>query len=203
MEAEVLTRALRVDSVRAASVFTDPKRRRILVQFLGRERSLGEAAADLGMKLNLLSYHVAALVRLGLLKIVRKQERAGRPIRFYRTVADAFLIPAAAIRRTVGEALALELRSALDRAGLVAGESDMLLFADSDGKPRISRHGGEAGSEASEYWRLLSLNRREAGQLGEALKALLRGYEDRAAPRARKGAATYLVHVAVAPRPGN
>src|SRR5688500_17585725 len=102
MEGDRRSRAFRIGSPDAAAVFLDPKRRRILVQFLGRERSMADVGRALAMPLNRLTHHVGTFLRLGLLMVVREQARAGRPIRFYRAVADSFLVPGALMRERAG-----------------------------------------------------------------------------------------------------
>jgi predicted ArsR family transcriptional regulator len=194
----ILSSLLRIEAPDQVAVFLDARRRRILLAFLGRERSLTQGAEALGMSLNLLAYHVGRLRRLGLLKVVREQKRAGRPILFYRASADSFLIPAAAMGRRVGDGLTTELRAALDRADSLSGASDMLVVIDEAGEPRLERRGATVDADACEYWRVLSLGQDEARMLNRELRALLRRYGG--APG--RGKATYLAHVALAPRGG-
>ncbi len=196
MEEPSLSRALRLDAPDRAAALVDPVRRRILTAFMGRERSLSEAAEALAMPLNRLAYHVGALLRLGLVGIVRERKRAGRPIRFYRAVADAFLVPAAATGRRPGAGLSAEMRAAIDQAELLAGASDMIVALDAGGRPIMTRHGAEAATDACEYWRVLALTRSEAQALAAELGALLRRYEGKPG----KGKRTYLAHGALAPR---
>jgi len=196
MEDAFLTRPLRIEAPDQVAVFLDAKRRRILLSFMGRERSLTEAAAALAMPLNGLAYHVGRLLRFGLLSVVREQKRAGRPIRFYRAAADSFLIPASAMGRRVGDGLTAELRTAIERAGSLSGSSDMLVVLDEAGKPRLERRGGTVDAEACEYWRVLALDRDQARLLTRDFRALLRRYEG--APG--RGKKVYLAHVALAQR---
>jgi len=196
MDDAILTRPMRIEAPEQVAVFLDAKRRRILLAFFGRERSLTEAASTLSMSLNLLSYHVGRLTALGLLAIVREQKRTGRPIRFYRAAADAFLIPAAAMGRRVGDGLTAELRTALDRADTLSGASDMLVVQDEAGLPRLERRGGNVDADACEYWRVLNLSAGEARMLTRELRALLRRYGGAPA----RGKSAYLAHVALAPR---
>jgi DNA-binding transcriptional ArsR family regulator len=196
MEEPSLSRALRLDAPDRAAALVDPVRRRILTAFIGRERSLSEAAGALAMPLNRLAYHVGALVRLGLVRVEREQKRAGRPIRFYRAVADHFLVPAAALPRRPGAGLAAELRAALDGADQLAGGNDMVLTIDGGGRPIMTRHGAETAADACEYWRVLTLSLSEAQALAAELGALLRRYGSKPG----KGKRTYLAHAALAPR---
>lgn len=196
MEQPSLSRALRLDEPDRAAALVDPVRRRILTAFIGRERSLSEAAGALAMPLNRLAYHVGALLRLGLVRVEREQKRAGRPIRLYRAVADAFLVPATAIARRPGAGLAAELRAALDRTEQLAGGSDMIVALDAVGRPVMRRHGAELAADACEYWRVLQLSRSEARAVAAELGALLRRYESKPGKRKRP----YLLHAALAPR---
>src|SRR5688572_16669477 len=173
MKEQSLTSPMHIDAPDRAAAFADPRRRRILTAFMGREQSLSEAAAALAMPLNLLAYHVGALLRLQLLRVTREQKRAGRPIRFYRAVADRFLVPAAAMPRPAGAGLATEMRNALERAGQLAGTSDMLLAVDPEGRAIMTRHAAAAATDACEYWRVLTLSRTEARALAAELGALL------------------------------
>ena len=196
MEEPSLSSALRVEAPDRAAALVDPARRRILTAFMGRERSLSEAAGTLAMPLNRLAYHVGALLRLRLLRVTREQKRAGRPIRYYRAVADRFLVPAAAMGRRPGAGLSAELRVALDQAEQLAGSSDMLLEIGASGRPTMTRHGAAAATDACEYWRVLTLSRSEARAVAAELGALLRKYESKPG----KGKRAYLAHGALAPR---
>lgn len=196
MDEPKLSSVMRVEAAEMAAVFLDPRRRRILTAFMGRESSLTEAAERLAMPLNGLAYHVGRLLELGLLRVAREQKRAGRPIRHYRAAADAFLIPAAAMGRGVGDGLTAELRAALDRAEPLAGASDLLVSLDEAGRPKLQRRGGTIDADACEYWRVLALSAAEARQLNRELRTLLRRYEGAPGP----GKAFYLAHAALAPR---
>lgn len=198
MEEQILTSTLRIEAPDQVAVFLDPRRRRILITFLGREASLTEAAERLAFPLNRLAYHVGRLIELGLLRVVREQKRAGRPIRYYRAAADSFLIPAAAMGRRVGDGLTAELRAALDRAELLSGASDLLISLDEAGRPRLQRRGGNVDADACDYWRVLSLSAAEARQLSGELRTLLRRYEGSPG----RGKRAYLAHAALAPRGG-
>lgn len=186
---------MRIDSPDQAAVFVNPAKRRILVAFMARERSLSDVAGVLNMPMNRLSYHVSCFLRLGLLSVVREQKRAGRPIRYYRAVADSVLVSAEAMRGRPGDALAAELRPSLAKADRLAGHEDLLLSVDAEGKARLARS-GSIKSDACEYWRVLHLSKSDAHRLAGELAAVLQSYEN--VPG--KGRAAYLAHVAMAPR---
>ncbi|PYE53193.1 hypothetical protein DES52_110177 [Deinococcus yavapaiensis KR-236] len=82
-----------VKDANAARVLADPDARRFLEPFLGRERSARDAAHDLGENLDRVLARVRRFLRVGLLCITRQEPRAGRAVKFYRTVADGFFIP--------------------------------------------------------------------------------------------------------------
>lgn len=82
-----------VQDPNAARALADPDTRRYLEPFLGRERSVRDAARDLNSHLNPVLMRVRRFVRLGLLTITREEPRGGRPVKYYRAVADGFFIP--------------------------------------------------------------------------------------------------------------
>jgi len=76
-----------------ARLLTDPNARNLLAPFIGAERSLTQAAQEVGCSLQRLAYRVQQFQDAGLLREVRQQRRSGRPVRFYRAVADGFHVP--------------------------------------------------------------------------------------------------------------
>src|SRR5437879_9706366 len=70
----------------------DLSARQFLVPYLGRERSISQAASELGVSLSRMGYQTARLKETGLVVETRTQSRAGRPVRFYRSTADEYLI---------------------------------------------------------------------------------------------------------------
>src|SRR4051812_40758344 len=85
---------LEIKDARTAAVFANRRRVGILLALAGQERSLSELAAFTGERMSLLLHHVRALQAAGLVQVAREQARAGRPIRFYRAIAEAFFVPA-------------------------------------------------------------------------------------------------------------
>ena len=86
-------RWLRLENRDAARIVTDPAARRFLLPFIGRERTVGNVAAELEVDTSSMLYRVRQFVRLGLVEEVRLESRRGRPIRHYRSVADGFFAP--------------------------------------------------------------------------------------------------------------
>ena len=112
-------------------VLADPLRIRIL-ELLCEERTTKQVAGILGQPPTRLYHHVAALERVGLIRLARTQQRRGAQEKYYLAVAKAFSAdprlfssgPAAKVREaTQGmaarllESTSAELRALLERAG--------------------------------------------------------------------------------------
>lgn len=82
-----------VTDPRAATLLSDPDWVPWIEPFLGRTRSITEAAEELGRPLDAVRYRVRRLHEVGVLEVVGQRKRSGRPIRLYRTVADGFVVP--------------------------------------------------------------------------------------------------------------
>ena len=79
-----------------ARFLTDPTKKTFFLPFLARERRIAEAAAEVDCSLNRMLYQVRTLLACGLLQVLREEPRAGRPVRVYRSVHDAYFVPFAA-----------------------------------------------------------------------------------------------------------
>jgi hypothetical protein len=66
---------------------------RFFEPFIAQERTVSQAAGDLGCTPDEMLYRVRSFMDAGLLRIARHERRKGRPIKHYRSVADAFFIP--------------------------------------------------------------------------------------------------------------
>ena len=66
---------------------------RRLAPFMRCEQTLGSAAAELEMPASSLAYWVGRFQKAGLIAIVRREPRAGKPIPVYRAIADEFQVP--------------------------------------------------------------------------------------------------------------
>ncbi|AAF11855.1 helix-turn-helix domain-containing protein [Deinococcus radiodurans] len=88
-ECECLT----VTDARQAAAMIHPEFSPLMDALTGREASVGALARELDWPLDTAHYRVKKLLRLGLLRVVREEKRAGRPVKVYRAVADAFFLP--------------------------------------------------------------------------------------------------------------
>jgi DNA-binding transcriptional ArsR family regulator len=184
-----------VSDARTASVFSSMRQRRLLLELVARESSLQEIAHKVQLPLNLVHYHMARMLELGLVEVTREQPRSGRVIKHYRASARSFFVPAHLISRSPGKELATELRASLDvhhdpREGT-------LYFIDDELSPRMRRMQNPTSvPDAIEHWHQLVLTKDEARLLANELKALLTRFEGRTSGRAR----SYLAYCALAPR---
>ena len=77
---------------------------------------MSEVAAELQVNMSSVLYRVRQFIRLGLLEETRIEPRKGRPVRFYRSVADGFFAPFAATPLVTQEALSPHAFGAFQRA---------------------------------------------------------------------------------------
>jgi hypothetical protein len=76
-----------------ATLLTDDELRVFLLPFLGRVRSVSQAAMELDVKVNAMLYRVQKMLACGLLELDHLEARGGRPIQHYRAVADVLFVP--------------------------------------------------------------------------------------------------------------
>ncbi len=95
---------------------TDVQARRFLAPFIGQERTVSEVAAELHVHMSSVLYRVRQFIRLGLVEEPRLGPRKGRPIKYYRSVADSFFVPFQATPLEAQEALSPHAFSEFQRA---------------------------------------------------------------------------------------
>lgn len=93
MEHDHASSTLVVTEPDVAAVLASPDHLRFLAPFVGQERTLSDVARELGVPLSTLYRRVQRYVRLGLLRVVREEARAGRARKHYRSTRDAFFVP--------------------------------------------------------------------------------------------------------------
>lgn len=99
-----------VDDEKVADTLTSPDKYFYLLPFMRCERTLTEAAHDLGMKANRLFYQVKRLEKLGLIYVVRTDKRKGRASKVYRAAARRFIIPFTRTSAETMEAIMYRMR---------------------------------------------------------------------------------------------
>ena len=83
----------RVTDPRQAHLLTEPRSKDFFKPFLARERSVKEAADLLGCSLNTMLYRVGVMLDAGLIEVVQTRARAGRTVKVYRSVHEAYFVP--------------------------------------------------------------------------------------------------------------
>lgn len=92
----------RIENVRAAHVLAYRGAARFLEPLFGREQSLSDAATELGMSVKALYPKVKKLETLELVRVVRSEPGAGKAVKYYRSSADDFFVPAYVLPVEVG-----------------------------------------------------------------------------------------------------
>ena len=138
---------VRLSNPEAARLVLDEKAQRLLRPFLGQDNTATVAAATVGVSLSLMAYWLGRFQTLGLVELVRLESRAGRPVKVYRTTADAFvapfeLLPSATLMEffgSFGEVQQRRFVRALGRVSEAMAASDwgLRLSRRDDGKVRI------------------------------------------------------------------
>ncbi len=85
-----------VENPKQAELLSDTGSFRYFKPFLAKERTVSQAAAEVGCNLDTMLYRVKIFLAAGLLQVTRLEPRAGRPVKHYRSVEDAYLIPLSA-----------------------------------------------------------------------------------------------------------
>jgi hypothetical protein len=83
----------RLEDIRACAFISDRAQRHWLTPFIDQERSVGDAARVSKVDATAMYKRVQRMLGLGLLRETRSEARAGKPIRYYRSVARTFFIP--------------------------------------------------------------------------------------------------------------
>jgi DNA-binding transcriptional ArsR family regulator len=176
---------LTIESKKAAAALEHPRSRQIILDMVPGARSLQELADATGLSLSLLHYHVKRLQRFGLIRVVRKDKRAGRSVNRYRAVARRFLVPGDLATHGGGAALLRELRAGLDRARARGDNADVVYFVDAAGVPRMLRRPLETKRSAFEVWFALFLTPHDIKALSGELRAMFGRYSQRSSTAAQ------------------
>jgi len=83
----------RVQDEQQAKILSDTKAFGYFRPFLAQTSTVSQAAEKVACNLDTMLYRVKTFLKAGLLEVVRIEKRAGRPIKHYRSVYDAYFIP--------------------------------------------------------------------------------------------------------------
>lgn len=188
---------MRVSNRLQAAALESPLRARLLMACTAEERSLSDLQRLSRQSLPKLHYHVTRLLDAGLLRVSREQARGGRPIRFFRAVAQSFLVPQEFLGELPGEAMAAELRNLLQMS---RGDVSLRYVSECGGALRMTLVRDDVGAspKATELWQVFKLSRQQRDALARELKDLFQRYA-----KAEGGGESFLAHAAFAPRQKN
>jgi predicted transcriptional regulator len=206
-------RWITVSDPKAAKFLSSPEKAYFLYPFIGQERSVADVAKHYSLATNTVLYRVQTLVRLGLIRQTRIESRRGRPVRYYRAVADALFVP---LKRTQLHDLAAMIdawsqslqplyaesiaRTLLDRGGdwgvRISREGNgQLLVAPAQRPDYFYDYFNEDAPAILEGWFDFWLDPADAKALQQDLMALYFKYYG------RKGATRYLLRAGLTPLP--
>ena len=81
-----------IDRLEQARIMAHPLRMRLLEAFCREPMTTMQAAVALGLPPTKLYHHVAALERVGLVRLVRTRKKRGTTEKYYQTVAHRFVV---------------------------------------------------------------------------------------------------------------
>ena len=150
--------AHRVDDPVAARLLTNEGFRTVLDTFIGRERSVAEAAHELRLGLDATLYRVRRLHRAGLLELRGMRPRGGRPVKLYRAVHEAWFVPFESLPHADLEETFLELHVAharvIAKAAARAGALGVVRL-----RHRVQRRGAPVDARRADRRRLRARRR--------------------------------------------
>jgi hypothetical protein len=199
MKASDQSRARRVTTRAEIAALDHPMRSRLLMACVRHERNLTELARELDQPLGKLHYHMGRLTGSGLLAVGRIEQRPGRPIRYYRAVAKAFLISLADVREPMADKWARELRQSLTQQ-YTRRNLSLLYDLNEAGRYRVRLIDSDGRGQASrnfEAWKVVRLTNQQRRSLADELRALISRYD---AMGEGSGRETFIVHAAFAPK---
>jgi hypothetical protein len=177
-----------------AAALENRLRARLLMACATTDRSLSDLERQTGQPLSKLHYHVGRLLAAKLLRVSREQARAGRPIRFFRAVAETFIVPQELLGDPPGDGLTAELRGLLQ---MNRGEVALRYAPDAQGNFTVKLVREESGHapKAIELWRVFKLSRDQRDALAREMLELFERYS-----KIEGGSEIILAHAAFAPR---
>jgi hypothetical protein len=202
-----------IEQQKAAQLLVDMAQLKMVLPFMGCEKSISEAARETGLAVDAMTYRVKRLLSLGIVHEARKQPRKGRAVTHYQA-APAFFIPVTVIPHETIEQLLQKTDAVMYRRiaramvrELYTAPTDhwgVLVERGPDGMPSLGLVPGSGGWRFDQLlagdapallssWMPLRLNFADAKELQRELFALLGRYAD------REGAQTYLLGLAFAP----
>lgn len=201
-----------VSDAARARLLLDARSRAQLAPFLGRPRSVSEAARDVGAKPNTVLRRVQRFLDAGLIDVAEIVARRGRPMRRYQAIADVFFVPfeasdaedlEAALADREAWVTALLRRSVVRARREAIGTWGTRIYRDARGRVQVqmavrpdvdAQPPGPDGPAVLSAWRdAIELDYPDAKALQRELFDLLERYQR------KRGAQRYVVHLGLAP----
>ena len=181
-----------------AAVFDHPQRWQILLACAPDELSLSQLRQRFGLSLSKLHYHVGRLLSSGLLEVSRAEPRRGRAVRYYRAIAESFVVPQEFLAALPRDRLERDMREAFRDAALRSDRA-IVYSAAMEGRPRVRiREDPDAPrqSPALDLWKIAQLSRAQRVELARELQAVAARY---GSPSEAASGEAVLIHLAFVP----
>jgi hypothetical protein len=104
----------RVTDEAAAAFLVQDANRRFLRPFLEKATSVSEAAEELGETVESVYYRVRRMLELGIVEVTREEPRAGRPVKYYRSVGQGLFVPFAVTGAATIEEITMASNAQID-----------------------------------------------------------------------------------------
>ena len=178
------------------AVFRDPFTRRLLLHCIAEARTASSLREEMESSMNRTHYALRKLLAIGLIIIEREASRAGRAIKYYRAIADCFVISSDRLG-LANSSLWNELQSNLEKHQ--SEWPDTVAFGtNQEGKPSQRRIASEKRDQkATEMWEISYLTTAQAKQLEADLRAVLAPYRNSTKNNRNS---QWLIHTAICKR---
>lgn len=211
MKPQNSTSTIIIENSDVAEFLLNHATQKLLHPFLGREESLSQAAEALGMSISALLYRVQKLQTWEIIRVVRREPRAGRATKIYTTTSDSYFIPFGATRAETLERYLAETKQYFEQM-LTSNIAEMMRRMDRDWGMQVYRD--EVGNIQTQvaiypdqivsfdqvdtaildfYYPGLKLNQEDAQALRQELVELIQKYAE------KDGQRSYLLHIGLTP----
>jgi predicted transcriptional regulator len=207
MEALLKSRILHIQRPEVVRLLVNSNEQPFLLPYMKAEHSVAEVARKLNLDFQLVYRKTKRLERYGLIKQTRTKTRTGRPVAFYRAVADRFFASAKVmsleqIFDLLESNLIPKMRKGLMNEYYNAPDQNVGTHFFANEKNHLSVLFGHADPNQTwrprtptmSFWRYLYLNHETAQQLRQDLEQILSRYDQ------PSGKDPYLLHLEMAPR---
>ena len=155
--------AYSVQNERQAKLLIEHGSFRYFAPFLAKTCTVSRAAEEVGCKIDTMFYRVRTFLEAGLLSVVQVEKRAGRPIKHYRSVHDAYYVPSSKAPFTNFEEAALQvlrtheevISAEIARMLRAQGREGWRIFRNKNGE--VSAHSASDETHTLDYDRLPEL----------------------------------------------